>query len=642
MPVVVSDTARSEILKDVATEAPSAAREVADMVRYLVFLLLFLVVTVGVGSHADGDLPFRVTEMLNTQLRDKEYLWEDTQVLKRFKDIQTINELHQFLTGPFYEVVYGSDSFDADSTFPEGPTLPGRDTIAGASKIIGLVRIGQVRVQGTSCPGSMAQLSTLYNEPPVCYGDYSADTESSETFGLGANYSALAQRSTEPLFYSLSYNSFPSPLFAEFLPGQESVHCEFETRTHCEVHERLESLRTHKFFDRATRAIFIDMALYDMHIDHVTTVRLFLEHFQGGGLAPQAEFLTYRVYASSTVADSVQSGLSILLLFVAIYQLYWEVSVQPNKAQFLRRPSNLLQLSNYVAFFVVLGLHILSALALPSSIPPNTFVNFRTACTYYGLALNCHSFCCMLSWLKLFKFLSFIPMFGQLTNTVQRSAKQVVELLVVFFMCLLGAALAFTLGFGNLVYTYHSITASFYTLLHIVTGDIVLKELSVANRFVGPFFFMIFLFMMMFVILNIFIVIVSDSYTETKKEMKAKQDMKLDKLSEEIVRHIVHNVLFKLPFIGPRILKPIYQRSKYASAAIVERLSSDTKVPWVTKADDGPAQVDLLAACSDLVTDLESLQHLFVPEIKRKSAEAIAAWEHDAHEFTKFAIESYS
>ncbi|EQC37479.1 hypothetical protein SDRG_05082 [Saprolegnia diclina VS20] len=635
------------------TPSTSAAHEVADMMRYLVFLSLFLIVTVGVGSHSESDLPYKVTEMLDKQLRDKDLIAEDSHVLKRFQDIKTILEFHQFLTGPFYDVVYGSDSFDADWSFPVGPTLPDRDTLSAGSKIIGQVRIGQVRVKGLPCPGAMAQLSSLYSVPPMCYGDYTTSTESSETFGLQHNYTALHARMAEPIFYAHSYHSFPSPLFAEFFPSAEDSSCDFETHFDCSVYAQLAALRTHKYFDRATRAIFIDFALYDMHIDHVTTVRLFLEHFQGGGLAPQVEFLTYRVFSFETTDDWVQFGLSILLLVVALYQLYAEVSVQPDKLAYLRQPSNLVQLSNYVAFVAVLFLRIASDLALPTEIPPHTFVNFRTACTYYGLALNCHSFCCLLSWLKLFKFLSFIPMFGQLTRTVQRSASQVVELLIIFFMCLLGAALAFTLGFGNLMYDYHSITASFYTLLHIVTGDIPLEDLSRANRFTGPFFFMIYMFMMMFIILNIFIVIVEHAYTETKEEMKLLQDMQLDELSKEIVHHFVHNMIFQLPIVGTHVLKPLYHRSMYATTALVERISTDMvkRGSWkqtpsmlvdvrVLQTDavapqmNDVARADIVDACYQLLTDLESLQSTFVPELKRRPGTEMVQWEHDAHAFT--------
>ncbi|OQR81385.1 hypothetical protein THRCLA_23386, partial [Thraustotheca clavata] len=572
MTTSASECDRTETLRSVGEDvnAPtlSAAQEVADMMRYVFFLILFLVVTVNVGSHATGDLPFKVTEMLNTQLRDKEFKAHDTQVYKCFQMITTIDELHEFLTGPFYEVVYGSDSFDADSTFPNGSTLPQRGTLGGASRIVGQVRIGQVRVRGQSCLGRMAYLSSLYDEVPTCYFDFSISRESKDPFGYEFNYTAFATRPAEPTFYSLSYNSFPAPMFAVMLPSEENVHCEAESGDyeHCEVYKSLESLRTNKFFDKATRGIFIDFALYDMHIDHVTTVRLFLEHFQGGGLSPQAEFLTYRIYCYSTTADWIQFGLSISLLFVVVYQLYCEVKAQVNKWKYFKNISNLVQLSNYFAFFAVLLFRILSSWSLPWSLSQDNFINFRSAITYYGLALNCHSFCCMLSWLKLFKFLSFIPMFGQLTRTVQQSAGKVIELLVIFFMCLLGASLAFTLGFGNLVYDYHSITASFFTLLHIVTGDIPLDELRQANRAIGPIFFMIYMFLMMF---NIFIVIVSEAYSETKKEMRL-LDMKMEVLSMEIVNHILHNVIFAIPFLGRYVFKPLYHRSQYATAKIAE------------------------------------------------------------------------
>ncbi|RHX98437.1 hypothetical protein DYB25_010325, partial [Aphanomyces astaci] len=630
----------------------SAQYEIKDMVLkpvdpYLMFLALFIVVTVDISGHFAPDSPYRVTAMLNAQLRDKPFRYQDIHVKKTFDTIKTVQELHQYLstylsmtptTGPFYDVLFAGDSFDGDNEFPHGDLYADRGYLGGNTRLVGPIRIGQIRVKAEVCGGAMAAVPGLFTDRVQCFNTYSASTESTTTFGYHFNYTALSPKPAEPRFYSHMHHWYGSPTFGEMVPSTEADSCDFETKVACPVYDQLVSLKEHKYFDKATRAVFIDLNLYTANIDHTTSARLFAEmlpggeffprgggEMGGGGVTTQVEFLTYRLYPWHDTADFIQSGCEGLIYVVVLVKLRGEVALARRVGRrYFSMFSNLAIVCNYLLFLFVLGFRALSFLTLPSALSDSAFVDLRystsnqagrpsylkeptrrTPTIYFGLARSCQSFNCFLSWLKLFKFLSFIPMFGQLTKTVTRSAGKVLELVVIFVLTLVGAALAFYLAFGNFATNYHTFQSSFYTLLHIVTGEMSLTDLRLANRVLGPFFFISFVFLMMFIILNIFIVIVSEAYTDTKKELHLMKEMALDTLSKEIAHHFLHEFVYRVPILGVHVFQPLIEGTSKAIAKVNLNATEVTRAnaPVVPATTHAPvaAETSLLVAesCSD-------------------------------------------
>ncbi|RHZ02517.1 hypothetical protein DYB35_009559 [Aphanomyces astaci] len=579
---------------------------------YLMFLALFIVVTVDISGHFAPDSPYRVTAMLNAQLRDKPFRYQDIHVKKTFDTIKTVQELHQYLstyllmtptTGPFYDVVFAGDSFDGDNEFPHGDLYADRGYLGGNTRLMGPIRIGQIRVKAEVCGGAMAAVPGLFTDPVQCFNTYSASTESTTTFGYHFNYTALSPKPVEPRFYSHMHHWYGSPTFGEMVPSTEADSCDFETKVACPVYDQLVSLKEHKYFDKATRAVFIDLNLYTANIDHTTSARLFAEmlpggeffprgggEMGGGGVMTQVEFLTYRLYPWHDTADFIQSGCEGLIYVVVLVKLRGEVALARRVGRrYFSMFSNLAIVCNYLLFLFVLGFRALSFLTLPSALSDSAFVDLRystsnqagrpsclkeptsrTPTIYFGLARSCQSFNCFLSWLKLFKFLSLmdllttqlvIPMFGQLTKTVTRSAGKVLELVVIFVLTLVGAALAFYLAFGNFATNYHTFQSSLYDL--------------------------------------------SSSYTDTKKELHLMKEMALDTLSKEIAHHFLHEFVYRVPILGVHVFQPLIEGTSKAIAKVNLNATEVTRanapvVPTTTRAPVA-AETSLLVAesCSD-------------------------------------------
>ncbi|ETW00271.1 hypothetical protein, variant 3 [Aphanomyces invadans] len=441
----------------------SASKEIVEMVNYIVFLGVFLAATF--YDRNDNSYATRTTYV--SQLQDKPLA--RSSAFRSFYTMSSVRDLHDYLQGPFYDAVYRAQSFDGDTTFPPGMLYNGRGFLAGYGRIVGAIRIGQSRVDGSTCTGTLARVPSLFPVQPHddCYPELTATTESVAPFGApnGSVYTARTTVPSEPYFVTRSARVYGSPRYVIEIPSMERVGvCDAATtKQGCPVFDQLASLATHKFVDIATRAFFIDLTTYNPNTDEQTTVRLMVEMTKGGGFAPQVECMSYRLYRNHTSSDMVRLGLEFLVLLLVAVQLRHELHLlRRMKWAYLAMVANVAHLFSLIVFGPLMALRVMCYVHLPSptAIDLDAFTNFRSSIWYYALADAITSFTFFLSWLKLFKFLAFLPLFAPLTKTVTKALKQVAGLILIFGVALMGSALSFTMAFGLDAENYKTVADS--------------------------------------------------------------------------------------------------------------------------------------------------------------------------------------
>ena len=63
-----------------------------------------------------------------------------------------------------------------------------------------------------------------------------------------------------------------------------------------------------------------------------------------------------------------------------------------------------------------------------------------------------------------------------------------------------------------------------FTLFRVILGDFDYGAMENANRYLGPIYFVTYVFIVLFVLLNMFLAIITDTYTEVKEELAEKED----------------------------------------------------------------------------------------------------------------------
>ncbi|ETW00266.1 hypothetical protein, variant [Aphanomyces invadans] len=568
-------------------------RQVLDMLHYVAFIGVFVATTLH-GRHDDST--YKMALSLMAQLQDKPWPARVSSVSKTFREsVESIEELHKYLLGSFYDVVYSGGSFDGDNAFPPGNAYSPRGVLGGYGEIWGPIRIGQVRVDGVPCSGMLIETSPhLKNESTLCYPEYTASTASHASFGHhGATYSYdSVPPSVEPSMLSHSARLYPAPGFNVYLPNQESERCNRDTFEHCDVYDQLKAIEETKFFDRATRAVFIDMAVYNRNFRDVSVVRLYIEAYPAGGMEPRGLIQTERLYAYSSSHDAVKIIGEIAVLIAATHQLYRIYRAPPSG----RHVSTQVHVVHLLLFYVIAACKWLSYVHLPdpSAIASTTYLNFRTSMQYFWVGECVASVVCLLAWIKAFYYLSFVPQFAQLMKTISKASKEMFGLMLIFLVSLVGSAMAFNMAFGMRLHNYHTFWRSFLTLVQVIINKVELEALVETNQVLGPLFFCVFVVLMLFVILNMFIVIITDAYIDAQRELELMHDFQLKVSTREILHHLWHDVVLNLRWIGPHVFQPLHDGISRA-IHVLQRLQADSPPPVTRLAHEGTVAAELEA-----------------------------------------------
>ncbi|KAF0698651.1 Aste57867_10745 [Aphanomyces stellatus] len=531
----------------------AAKKEIHEMVNYVIFLVLFLVVVI---QNTNGDDMFKFATLVRRHLVEKNFHLVNTSVYKAYDDVSNLDELYEYLENPFYGAIYGGDSFDGDTTsHANAPLYGGQGYLGGFGRILGTIRLGQVRVHGEPCPNLAAAGATL------CFPEYSSATDSTESFGLGREpYESAHTHVNEPSYISITNRVYPGPTFTVELPNQEDATCNVSTKTNCTVLAAIEELRENKFWDMATRAIFIDLSVYNPHADVVAVVRLFLEHTDSGGLMPTVSVRPFRPYlVLQTFQDIAVFACNVLLYLVVLGQAVAAVkALRTAGIKYYSVRGNITNDINIVFFFVVVVFETLVYSTLPSTFQDDAYFNIRASAYYDYMSKSVNSLNCFLSILKIFKFLAFIPTFSMLTSTVSSAVDELIGLFVMIAILLFGGSLAFTIAFGTMLRHYSVLMNSFYALMGIFTLKFDAEEIYEGNRVLGPLFFLFFVSLIVLVIMHMLIACFANAYLEQKESLLHAQETKTETLGADILDHILHNIVFATPILGPRVFLPLY------------------------------------------------------------------------------------
>jgi hypothetical protein len=137
---------------------------------------------------------------------------------------------------------------------------------------------------------------------------------------------------------------------------------------------------------------------------------------------------------------------------------------------------------------------------------------------------NLTAFNCVLTYMKLFKYLQFSPRLSQLTHTLTEASEDLAGFLFMFLLVFMAYAFSFHMAFGMDVGEFQDFTNSFFTLFLIILGDFDFDELRLANDLLGPALFISYIVIVYLILFNMFLAIIGEAYVRVKERTSAFED----------------------------------------------------------------------------------------------------------------------
>jgi hypothetical protein len=319
-------------------------------------------------------------------------------------------------------------------------------------------------------------------------------------------------------FETKNWNVYPVPAYSIVIPtdlGFDSAE------------KVIKSLVESHYIDLHTRAIFVDMSVYNPMLDRMCYIRLIGEITSAGGVMPDSEFVVVQLW--EMVGRTEDYIYIFLKSMVALFYCYYFSELLPKMFPdyrfnwgFFKSFLNSAQLANIVFFCTSTFLQYYADALFPEDFNVNgdKFIEMLPSVKFRVEATKIAGINVFLNWFKFISILSYDPNFGLINNTLARSASGVCGFAVVFFIIFSGFAQAHCLIFVGRLANFRTVGESFYALLRSLLGDFDFTELQEAHFVMGPMFFLIFVVLAVFVVLNMLIAIISDAYETCREEMK--------------------------------------------------------------------------------------------------------------------------
>ncbi|KAH8419463.1 hypothetical protein KR222_005913, partial [Zaprionus bogoriensis] len=396
-----------------------------------------------------------------------------------------------------------------DMSLTDKPHLEGR-IFLHENLLLGPPRIRQIRVAKDSCFVNDAFIR-YFN---TCYAAYSPGKEEIKDEHGGAPYRTMSQLDATPLWTTLHF----------YRSGGYTIDMSYDKVTNLNM---VKQLRKDQWLDRGSRLCLIEFNLYNENTDILQSTKLIAEIPATGGVIPQAQLQTVKLF--SFITDHSLS-MTVVYIFFYIMVVYYNINEinemrKSGVKNYFKVMLNVLDSIILLASFCYLALlyNIWHAFKVRSLIARTklheNYQSLDSLCFWNTIYVDMMAILAFLVWIKIFKFISFNKTLVQFTTTLKRCSKDLAGFSVMFGIVFLAYAQLGLLLFGTKHPDFRNFITSILTMIRMILGDFQYNLIEQANRVLGPIYFITYILLVFFILLNMFLAIIMETYNSVKSEI---------------------------------------------------------------------------------------------------------------------------
>ena len=545
---------------------------VMDMCCYIIFFLLVIVSTV---IRAPSRHVFMMQNKLKDLIIDEEFDSSDSHIMKNFGDVGSEEELWQYLSGPLAGNLFPSDCYGSKDVEDVCVGKPFRTV-----SLVGGVRLRQLRgesVSKTACTKKIPAYFKSVSGHESCQESYSewygrkvglatisrlwegdsavADAPKTPDIPIG-NAAEVSRLNISSCFkYTYGHSSSLGTMYLSadqygLFPSGIGYTCDLLVKEGWKVPSIIAALKSNSWFGDTTRALFVEMTLFNPSLSIISTVRLLFEFPITGGIATSSVFGSASLIANRpalhTIVDETAQGVVSLFCIAYIIVEFKEIRRKGCK-QYFTEFWNYVDILNYVSLIasnlISLQLRYMEAEVLGIAADSSQYVSFQEYVEYSGKSSVLSSFVAIICTIKVFKYLQASPNLSILIETLQQAAGTLGYFFIVLFVLTFGFALAFYSTFNTYSFEFRTVDQSFFTLFSALIGvSPDYAPLMEGNRFVAPVLYISYIFFVAVIAFSFILTIITDEYMVVKERVQQRvKDKDMDMLMNRL-RHGVGRV----------------------------------------------------------------------------------------------------
>ncbi|XP_014843096.1 PREDICTED: polycystic kidney disease protein 1-like 2 isoform X1 [Poecilia mexicana] len=389
----------------------------------------------------------------------------------------------------------------------------------GNSKLVGNVRLRQVRVQKNSCRVAR----TMQESVPDCHTPYSWESEDMGSYSPGWSLSVGDNTSLNPhspWVYRSQSELRAFPIWGSVMlyrGGGFVINLGPDLQRSRRI---LKYLHNSTWLDVYTQAIFVEFTAYNANVNLFCIATLMLETTATGAFQFRSELHSVRLYQSTGgLHVFVMASEIAYFVFIIYYMFVQGKLMRSQKWSYFKIKWNLLELAIIILSWSALSVFIKRTLVGKRDISfyqnnKHQFASFHETAQADSALGYLIAFLVLLATVKLWHLLRLNPKLHMITATLQRAWTDISGFLVVMTIMFLAYSVASNLMYGWKLYSYRTLLDAAQTIVSLQLGIFNYEEVLNYNPVLGAFLIGSCIVFMTFVVLNLFISVILVAFSQ--------------------------------------------------------------------------------------------------------------------------------
>ncbi|CAF1389386.1 unnamed protein product, partial [Adineta ricciae] len=407
-----------------------------------------------------------------------------------------------------------------------------------ANRLIGWATMRQLRVRSALCEMQNSISS-------ICQGDYSVRNEDRESYAPGwfNRSSQTYHSSVGKAFRYTSGDELDTYVYVGDHASYASGGYVYEFRGRLnDVQSNVSALHQLGWIDNQTRAVIIQMTLYNANVELFTGVTFLAEFLSSTGVSTSARFEPITFYAFRSIFELVCIIIYMLVILYfmwiearSLFDLRWKYFVS-----FWRYAQPGIIICSWASVVIYIWRYRESQRIgqLFEETNGYVYVNLQLAIYVNDVLTYLLGFCCFFGTIQLTKLCRHNSRLCLFIHTLQYSAKELLSFSVMFSLVFTSFMCLFYLLFQSKLRECASLLGTAQMLFEMTLMKFNAQELSGAATFLGPFCFSLFIIFVVFVCISMFMSIISDNFRCIRKNVDDKHTEVFSLMFETFVKWI--------------------------------------------------------------------------------------------------------
>ncbi|XP_035672135.1 polycystic kidney disease protein 1-like 2 isoform X2 [Branchiostoma floridae] len=512
LPVVTRPPDKAELSEARLKKLEDKKRRSA-IIEVWLFVIFVLVVTM-IAYNEKDPMAFHMNESVKNSL-----LYETEELT--FEEVADVESFWTWLQAGLIPTLYHNAWYNGRVN--PAPVIMGN----GKSWLVGAAAIRQVRLE-PELPCEVPEQMQTYGKR--CVLSFSLTDMDTANYSTGWQNSSISNNTDseemlKPWVYTFASLTDGFPTFGEhgsYIGGGYSTSLDPSVLFSNQTREEL--LQDGGWLDENTRAVMVEVLMYNPDANLFSVVTFLVEFTYYGNAYPSVVISTLRLFQTSQILLLALKGVMVLFLFIFLFREGKQLMASP--VEYLLEVWNWVELLVILAGFSTLGVYFQTQSVIDQVSEPGGHTQFSVyrratgwveVYTYVTAGL----ICCVT--LKLVRLLRFNKVVQVLFGTISTAFKPLAGFMMVVAVIMLAYTQLGSLLFGSNLETYSSIGSSLASICLMTIGSFDTAELTEVSWIYGPIFFFLLQVTMQFFLLTMFMAILMDTYADANQNTEAQK-----------------------------------------------------------------------------------------------------------------------